>query len=105
LKILSVQFPGQSITHACVGTAGECRFSDKCSDPLATKPLAPPQRIYDDNLWQHNPWQLYASFSPDASAQAPGNDLTEEYWLARYYGFVKEGAGQVLAWQAIGSCQ
>lgn len=101
---LSVQMPGQTITRACTGSPGECQVGGKCADPMATKPLSPPQRIYGDNLWQHSPWELGASYAPAATMQAPGTDVTEEYWLARTYGFVKEGAGQVLAWQETGSC-
>jgi hypothetical protein len=34
----------------------------------------------------------------------PGADLSEPYWNARRYGFIEEGAGQVLAWEETGSC-
>jgi hypothetical protein len=36
--------------------------------------------------------------------QSPGRDLSEPYWLARYYGFITEGQGQVLAWREVGGC-
>jgi hypothetical protein len=29
----------------------------------------------------------------------------EVYWNARRYGFIKEGAGQVLAWETAGKCE
>ena len=29
----------------------------------------------------------------------------EEYWLARFYDFVEEGDGTVLAWRELGSCE
>lgn len=102
---LGLRVPGESITHTCDGRPGECTLGSKCADAIASNPLPPGSRGYEDFLWQRDPFKLGARFSPEGMIQSPGLDFAEEYWLARFYGFVTEGAGQVLAWQPVGSCQ
>ena len=53
---------------------------------------------------QRNPFQIGRSFPIEGYSQAPGVDFTESYWLARHYGLLDAGKGQVLAWEPGDSC-
>ena len=101
-------FPLESakISRACDGRAGECMMADgMCTDGIASEGLPPSLRKYSDFMWQRSPFDLGESVNINGQLQSPGRDLSEPYWLARYYGYVSEGAGQVLAWtDAQASC-
>ena len=55
-------------------------------------------------MWQRGPFDLGERVGVEGQLQSPGRDLSEPYWMARYYGYIKEGQGQVLAWQDAGGC-
>lgn len=101
-----IDFEGQIISRDCDGRAGECMMADgKCTDGLASDGLPPRLRIYADFMWQRSPFQIGESYAVDGQKQSPGRDLTEPYWLGRYYGMIGEGQGTVLAWRETGACE
>lgn len=77
----------------------------KCADGLASKGLGADLRKYADFMWQRGPFDIGETHGADGQMQSPGRDLSEPYWMARHYGYVTEGAGQVLAWRDAGSCR
>ncbi len=100
------QLEGATITHDCDGRAGECTMADdKCADGLASEGLPPSLRIYADFMWQRSPFKIGDPRGIDGQKQSPGRDLAEPYWMARHYGYITRGAGQVLAWREVGACQ
>ncbi len=98
-----VPIPAKSISRACNGSAGECTFDDgQCTNGVASEGLPPSLRQYADFLWQRDPF----SFGDGGGQvrQSPGIDLSEPFWIARYFGFTTAGTNQVLAWRDSGSC-
>lgn len=82
-----------------------CKHADgKCSEAMASEALPVALRQYTDWLWQRNPYALMKGVGKEGGTQYPGADLSEPYWNARRYGFITEGEGQVLAWEAAGDC-
>ena len=82
-----------------------CQHADgKCSEMMASAALPIGLRQHTDWLWQRNPYALMKGVGLEGGVQYPGNDLSEPYWNARRYGFITEGAGQVLAWEPVGAC-
>lgn len=106
ISILGIQLGAASpVSRKCADTPGECKFSDgKCSRGLTTVGLPPPLRKYEGQMWQRSPFELGATYAVEGTKQTPGIELTEPYWLAKYYGYVGGANRQVLAWQSIGSC-
>jgi hypothetical protein len=103
-SVLGVTVPGESISEECTGADSECVLSTGlCATAMADLPLPAGLRKVDDFVWQRNPFQL-DGHSGDGSSQYPGLDLIESYWLARHYGLVPEGEGQVLAWRSGEAC-
>lgn len=101
-----IDFEGQIISRDCDGRAGECMMDDgKCTDGIASDGLPPHLRIYADFMWQRSPFNIGESIAIDGQKQSPGRDLSEPYWMGRYYGMIGEGDGQVLAWREDGSCE
>jgi hypothetical protein len=106
VRLLGVQLQADDITHDCDGRPGECAMSDgQCADGIASSGLPVSLRRYADFLWQRGPYDLGEAAPVEGALQSPGRDLSEPYWMARYYGFVREGAGQVLAWHDAGACE
>ncbi|MCC7382189.1 MAG: hypothetical protein IT384_10180 [Deltaproteobacteria bacterium] len=106
LSLLGFPLEGDIITRDCDGRPGECRMADgKCADGLASKGLSADRRRYADFMWQRSPFDIGEAHGADGQVQSPGRDLSEPYWMARHYGYVTEGAGQVLAWRDAGSCR
>jgi hypothetical protein len=104
IKVFGVTIPGQTITGPCTGAPGECMLDGGvCAPALAKTALPVGERFYQDFLWQRSPFEIGADFTPQGTTQSPGLDVTEEYWLARDYGFITAGAGQVLAWRPTGA--
>ena len=60
-------------------------------------------RPHSDFIWQRHPFMVGTSVHMEGWRQYSGNDLSEPYWNARRYGFLTEGAGQVLAWRDEGA--
>jgi hypothetical protein len=97
-----IDFEGQIISRDCDGRPGECMMADgKCTDGLASDGLPPSLRIYADFMWQRSPFAIGEEHALDGQKQSPGRDLSEPYWMARYYGMIGEGSGQVLAWRQV----
>ncbi|MBN1945951.1 MAG: hypothetical protein JW797_09765 [Bradymonadales bacterium] len=104
--LYGIQIPLDPITHTCRGEAGECLMEDGlCTWAMSSRALPIPLRRFESFLWQRNPFALGNPTDSPGTEQVPGLDLIELYWLARTYGFVTEGQGQVLAWHPIGSCE
>jgi hypothetical protein len=104
--LLGFPLEGSIISRECDGRGGECRMSDGlCTDGLASEGLPSSLRSYADFMWQRSPFSLGDRHSVDGQVQSPGRDLTEPYWLMRHYGFLDQGAGQVLAWRDVTSCE
>ena len=104
--ILGITVSGEDISHTCDGRPAECTMADgECTDALAAQGLPPQLRQYADNMWQRDPFSMGDPNGADGLRQSPGRDLSEPYWMARYYGLVRGGEGQVLAWRDTGdSC-
>ena len=54
----------------------------------ACDPIPVPRRITTDFLWQRSPFQLAGG--GDSTIEGAGIDYTLPYWMARYYGVMKE---------------
>ncbi len=103
--LLGFQLEGESISKECTGAAYECVMDDgMCTQGIAEDGLPSSLRSYADFMWQRSPFKLGDQFAVDGQKQSPGRDLTEPYWMARHYGFIEEGRGQVLAWRDVGGC-
>ncbi len=104
-SVLGIDTEGGIISYECDGRVGECVMADgKCTNGLADDGLPPRLRGYADFMWQRSPFTVGAS-GDGGRKQSPGRDLSEPYWMARYYGYITEGAGQVLAWRDAGTCE
>lgn len=55
---------------------------------IAVRPLPIEKRPTTDFLWQRSPYKLDGG--GNGRAQAPGLDLILPYWMARYYGIIRE---------------
>jgi hypothetical protein len=98
LNLFGVTLPGQSISSECTGAEYECVMDDGlCTSPAAANPLPPALRSYGDYTWQRSPYKL-GDTHPDGLKQSPGSDYTEQYWMARFYGFI-QGNQEILAWK------
>ncbi len=92
-------------THDCADSEWECEVSEgQCVNKQASGPLPVHLRKYTDYLWQRNPTQLGVATGVEGGTQYAGSDYSVPYWNARRYGFVTEGAGQVLGWRPSGDC-
>ncbi len=104
-ELLGYEFGGREVTAECTGAPGECRIGDRCVTGQTRDPLPIGMRRYADFAWQRNPYEIGNQPRRPGRKQSPGLDLTESYWLARFYGFITEGDGQVLAWRDAGPCE
>lgn len=108
IDFMGIKIPGQNLLHSVPCNdedPWQCRVPNgKCTDKMASHALPVALRQYTDWLWQRNPYQLRKGVGMEGGMQMPGADLSEVYWNARRYGFITEGAGQVLAWQSLGTC-
>jgi hypothetical protein len=75
-----------------------------CTQAIASQGLPPDLRRYGDFMWQRSPFDIGAAYGVEGHRQSPGRDLSEPYWMARHYGYITEGRGQVLAWREVGNC-
>ena len=80
-------------------------MGERCAETLASGPLPPTLRPWEDFMWQRSPFKLGAAYPVEGVKQSPGLDLTETYWMARYYGFIEEGDAAVLGWRSVGGCE
>lgn len=107
ITLLGTTIPGESITHSCdvEPEVNECRFADgQCAYRIANDPLPLDLRGWGALLWQSDPFAMGRAYFPEGRAQAPGLDLIEAFWLARYYGFIDNGKDLALAWRPVSSC-
>ena len=105
--LFGIPLESRDITFECEGRANECPMADgTCAEGLASTGLPADLRAYADFMWQRSPYTIGQRHTGDGRHQSPGRDLSEPYWMARYYGYITEGAGQVLAWRDSGvACQ
>jgi hypothetical protein len=104
-QLFGFPLEGSIISYTCDGRPGECVMADgKCTEAIASTGLPADQRNYADFMWQRSPFDLGESFGVEGQVQSPGRDLTEPYWMARYYGLATRGVDQVLAWKDAGAC-
>jgi hypothetical protein len=105
-EFMGIPVPGETISFECSGAADECVLDDGlCATAFASEPMPMEYRVWEDFLWQRDPFKLGRSFGVEGEGQSPGLDLIEIFWLARTYGFLENGEGQVLAWEETGSCE
>ncbi len=103
--VFGLTLPGESITHGCTDNPNDCIMEDgRCADPIASYGLPPALRQWSDFIWQRDPFALGREWYPGGTEQSPGLDVSEPYWLGRYFGFIPE-AHQILAWEEVGSCE
>lgn len=105
-EIFGIPLESKDFSYACDGRAGECVMADgQCVEALASEGLPVELRPWEDFLWQRSPFPIGQRVAVDGQEQSPGRDLSEPYWIARHYGSLTEGAGQVLAWRDAGGCR
>jgi hypothetical protein len=94
------------MSYPCDGRATECVMEDgACIEGIASGYLPSNLRRYADYMWQRSPYQVGEDVADEGRLQSPGLDLSEPYWIARYFGYLDGGEGQVLAWRDHGACQ
>ena len=103
-ELFGLSIPGEDITSSCTGGPGECPVGDGCAEPMASKAMPMAYRVWEDFIWQRNPFKIGRRFGIEGQKQAPGLDVIEPFWLARTYELVDAGEGQVLAWEVLGDC-
>ena len=104
-EILGIQFPIESISGPCEGYPGECSFSDgMCSRPLPTNGLPPKLRFYEGSWYGSSPFEFGRTYPVQGTVQSPGLELIEPFWIARLYGVLDNGVGQILVWKPDGTC-
>jgi hypothetical protein len=108
IDFMGIKIPGQNLLEYVTCNEADpwqCKVPNgKCVDKLASGPLPVNLRQHTDWLWQRNPYELRKGVGIEGGVQYPSNDVSEPYWNARRYGFITEGAGQVLAWEDSGDC-
>ena len=105
INFMGVALPGLVATHDCTGSEWECVYEgDRCAPKESSKALPVDLRNHTDYLWQRNPFAIGRAVSVEGGGQYPGSDYSVPYWNARKYGFITEGANQLLAWQTTGTC-
>ena len=103
--IFGIPLEQEIISYDCDGRPGECVMQDgMCTQAIAYEGLPPDLRRYGDFMWQRSPFDIGAAYGVEGGRQSPGRDLSEPYWMARHYGYITEGQGQVLAWREVGNC-
>lgn len=105
VNVLGIQFPIEQISGVCTQSPGECTMGDgKCVRPLPTLGLPPGLRYLETSWYGSSPYEMGRTYPVQGTIQSPGLELTEPYWLGRWYGLLTGGAGQVLAWKPEGTC-
>ncbi|MBW2278635.1 MAG: hypothetical protein JRF63_14175, partial [Deltaproteobacteria bacterium] len=104
-QVFGVTVPGEPITSACTGAPGECPMQNgTCAEALASQAMPMDYRVWEDFLWQRNPYKIGEHHGLQGIEQSPGLDLIEAFWLARTYSIINTGRNEVLAWENIGTC-
>lgn len=90
-----------SISAECTGASSECVMADGlCTHAMASGPLPGPIRYWGDYAWQRSPFKIGQQGA--GTIQSPGTDYAEQYWMARFYGFI-DAHTEVLAWRDTGA--
>ncbi len=104
--VLGIPLDGKTISYPCDGRPAECVMDDGlCVEAIASEGLPVPLRPHGGFLWQLDPLRMGDAVPNPGTEQSHGRDLAEPYWMARYYGYIPEGAGRLLAWRELGACQ
>ncbi len=104
VDVMGAKLPGLGVSpFDCTGGDWECPLPEegKCTAKMTNKALPPHLRPFTDFLWQRNPFAIGATPGVSGDRQYPGSDYSEPFWNAMRYGFITEGAGQVLVWQKL----
>lgn len=103
--VLGIPLDEKIISHTCDDRAAECLMDDGlCTDAVASEGLPMALRSHGGFMWQLDPLRMGSYLADPGREQSHGRDLAEPYWMARYYGYIEEGAGTLLAWQPLGAC-
>ena len=103
--VLGIPLDGKVISYACDDRPAECVMDDGlCVEALASEGLPVGLRTYGGFTWQLDPLRMGSTPPDPGREQSHGRDLAEPYWMARYYGYIPEGAGTLLAWREDGAC-
>lgn len=103
--VLGFQIPIEQISGPCEGYPGECSFGDgSCSRPVPKLGLPPQLRFYEGSWYGSSPFEFGRTYPSQGTVQSPGLELIEPFWIARLYGVLQNGKGQVLAWEPVGDC-
>ncbi|GMV42699.1 MAG: hypothetical protein AMXMBFR64_44150 [Myxococcales bacterium] len=106
ITLFGITVEQKKITVECTGAPTDCPVEGGlCVRALASYGVPMDLRVHEDFMWQRNPYKLGSAHWMEGAEQSPGLDLIEPYWVARAYGFITEGKGQVLAWRDGGSCE
>lgn len=106
ITLFGITVEQKKITVECTGAPTDCPVEGGlCVRALASYGVPMDLRVHEDFMWQRNPYKLGSAHGMEGAEQSPGLDLIEPYWVARAYGFITEGKGQVLAWRDGGSCE
>jgi hypothetical protein len=98
IAVFGAQIDGETISFECTGHDSECVMEDElCTTALASAPVPGPDRYWGDYGWQRSPFPLHYE-NGNGRTQSPGTDYAEQFWMARFYGFLDE-PNTVLAWR------
>jgi hypothetical protein len=101
ISVFGATVDGESISFECTGASSECVMEDGlCTTAHADGPIPGPWRFWGDYGWQRSPFRI-GDEGGRGTVQSPGSDYSEQYWMARHYGFI-EGGQEVLAWRPTG---
>lgn len=101
INVFGATIDGESISFECTGASSECVMDDgMCTTAEASGPVPGPWRYWGDYSWQRSPFRL-SDVNGQGRVQSPGTDYAEQYWMARFYGFI-DGGLEVLAWRETG---
>ena len=99
IVVFGTSLPTEDISEECDDTPGQCVMeAGDCTMAESNLPLPATLREWADYTWQRNPFDI-GNFG-SGNKQSPGIDYTEQYWMARFFGFIEESP-QVLAWQEL----
>ncbi|MDP6943522.1 MAG: hypothetical protein QF464_05180 [Myxococcota bacterium] len=100
LTVFGAVVEESTISFECTGASSECVMADGlCTRAMASGPLPGPIRYWGDYAWQRSPFKI--GRSGPGIEQSPGTDYAEQYWMARFYGFI-DAPTEVLAWRDTG---
>ena len=91
------QFPAPPKAEVNKDLSSKYAASTKCPGQSATA-VDVKDRVSDDFIWQREPFKLKET--GDGKSVYPGADYLLTYWMARWYGYLKDDSdGVCLRWQ------